>query len=55
VQPIEGLLAQIFEGDDVKLKRRYSKDRMGGGGNSLTLEREIRDFRRSISNNSDIV
>lgn len=56
VQPIEGLLAQIFEGDDVKLKRRYSKDRMGGGGgNSLTLEREIRDFRRSISNNSDVV
>ncbi|KAE8057048.1 hypothetical protein FH972_013770 [Carpinus fangiana] len=44
VQPIEGLLAQIFEGDDMKLKRRYSKDRMGGGGNSLTLEREIRDF-----------
>ncbi|XP_059461529.1 LOW QUALITY PROTEIN: exocyst complex component EXO70I-like [Corylus avellana] len=56
VQPIEGLLAQIFEGDDVKLKRRYSKGRMGGGGgNSLTLEREIRDFRRSISNNSDVV
>jgi exocyst complex protein 7 len=55
VQPIEGLLAQIFESDDVKLKRRYSKDRMGGGGNSLTLEREIRDFRRSVSNNSDIV
>lgn len=53
VQQIEGLLGQIFEGDDVKLKRRYSRDRIGGG-NSLTLEGEIRDFRRSRSNISDV-
>ncbi|XP_062165541.1 exocyst complex component EXO70I-like [Alnus glutinosa] len=53
VQQIEGLLGQIFEGDDVKLKRRYSRDRIGGG-NSLTLEGEIRDFRRSRSNISDM-
>lgn len=47
------LLGQIFDGGDVKLKRRDSKDRLARD-NSGSVEREKRDFRRSRSNTREV-
>ncbi|KAK1553984.1 hypothetical protein Q3G72_006177 [Acer saccharum] len=54
-ESMQGLLGQIFNGadrvGDGKFRRRDSKDR---GGISTSIESDIKDFRRSGSNASDI-
>lgn len=52
-ESIQGLLSQIFDVGDGKLKRRESKD-LTRGGTSVSVEVEVRDFRRSRSNISDV-
>ncbi|KAK2660125.1 hypothetical protein Ddye_006658 [Dipteronia dyeriana] len=56
-ESMKGLLGQIFNGadrvSDGKFRRRDSKDRLGGGI-STSIESDIKDFRRSGSNVSDI-
>ncbi|KAK3231218.1 hypothetical protein Dsin_003099 [Dipteronia sinensis] len=56
-QSVQGLLGQIFNGadrvSDGKFRRRDSKDRLAGGI-STSIESDIKDFRRSGSNASDI-
>ncbi|KAI9200471.1 hypothetical protein LWI28_008462 [Acer negundo] len=56
-ESMQGLLGQIFDGadrvGDGKFRRRDSKDRLGGGI-STSIESDIKDFRRSGSNASDI-
>ncbi|KAF5456097.1 hypothetical protein F2P56_025609 [Juglans regia] len=52
-QPMQVLLGQIFDGGDVKLKRRDSKDWVARD-TSGSIEREIRGFRRSRSNTSEV-
>ncbi|KAJ4832126.1 hypothetical protein Tsubulata_042859 [Turnera subulata] len=52
-EKIQGLLAQIFDGGDGKLKRRDSKERTRGSS-SASAEAEIKNLRRARSNTSDV-
>ncbi|XP_031404069.1 exocyst complex component EXO70A1-like [Punica granatum] len=60
-ESLEGLLGQIFDGGDrrevdgSKLKRRDSRDSRRLGGNPVgPMERDVKDYRRSRSNASEL-
>ncbi|KAM5565884.1 exocyst complex component EXO70I-like [Rosa sericea] len=50
-ESVQELLCQIFEGGEVKLKRRGSRDRTAGG--SSAVDGAVKGFRRTRSNTSE--
>ncbi|KAJ7958268.1 Exocyst subunit Exo70 family protein [Quillaja saponaria] len=52
-EKLQGLVGQVFDGGYVKVRRRGSTDRMVGRS-SASAEEEIKGFRRSRSNASDV-